>query len=829
MSEKLPEAIGSYRILAKLGQGGMGAVFKAVHETLERPAAVKLLPPEMAQNPEYVTRFLREARTVATLNHPNIVQVYDAGASEGRYFIAMELVEGTSLASYLEEKGRLSEEEGIRLLTQAARGLAVAHAKGLVHRDIKPENMLLDKDLNLHIVDFGLVMEMASQTQLTATGACLGTPMYMSPEQTDGEKADARSDIYSLGVTFYRALVGTPPFSSPTLMNLLFKHKFEAPPDPRTLRPDLSENIANLLLTMMAKPREDRPQDGQALVKLLEEMQQGKKIPPAPPFRSPLTSTGLPASATMGGMPAVETPQKKRVALYVGMAVAAVAILLIAGFVLWSLVWSEKSARVANASTTQNIKPQPAEPAPIVTDPPAARADERQQLIEKARELEANGDLPLALATYQRAAVLKTDAELEARIAALKGSSQPPAKAADPVKAEPVPAPDPGAELAREAQQLLARNDYALAAVKYEEAAQLAKKADLQQVYQARARDCRRQAYVKELETAEARGDWAAAAAACSQALALAPDPTLQARRDVLLKKAKDEAEYRGYMQTGDAALAKGEYVVARVNYQLAQRIVPSSAEAQTKLNEANGRLALLAGDEARARNDPHTARIEYLRAKELCPALRVEADQRIVTLAQQQISSEKVIADIDRLVRETRSNDAYAALAAALRADPTNAQLLALKEGLESLQACENLYRSLKPILQQGQTVAIDLRALDADDDRAERLRDSMETKALQCDTRSAQARTNFLSRANEPLRTMVTEAKTLALTAGGELDGAADHSRRKAAEAADFKGVNAGIFRIGVKGDKNKAEKYNRAADALTALGRQAKALSQ
>jgi hypothetical protein len=826
MSEKLPEAIGSYRIQAKLGQGGMGTVFKAMHETLERPAAVKLLPPEMAQNPEHVTRFLREARTVATLNHPNIVQVYDAGAFGGRYFIAMELVEGTSLGSYLNEKSMLSEEEGIRLLTQAARGLSVAHAKGLVHRDIKPENMLLDKDLNLHIVDFGLVMETASQTQLTATGACLGTPMYMSPEQTDGEKADARSDIYSLGVTFFRALAGTPPFSSPTVMNLLFKHRFESPPDPRAIRPELSENIANLLLTMMAKPREDRPQDGQALVTLLKEMQQGKKIPAPPPFRSPLTSTGLPVQSASALSPAVDATRKGRAMLFIGMAAAGLAILLIAGCVLWSLVWS---AKATGALTTKKGDVQEPGSSTVVTNPSGARPDERWLLIEKARELEANGDLPLALAAYERAAQMQTDAELEARIVALKGAMQSPGGATDPVEVEPTTSRDPGMELARKAEQHLARNDYALAAVKYEEAAQRTEKADLRQVYRSRAKDCQRQADLREVETAEAKGDWAAAAAACSRALDLAPDPALRTRRDVLLKKAKDESEYCGYMQTGDAALTKGEYIVARVNYQLAQRIVPASAEAQAKLNEANGRLALQAGDEARARNDSNAARIEYLRAKGLCPSLQGEAERRMTTLTQPQFLSGKVVAEIDRLVRETRSNDAYTALASALRADPTNTQLLGLKEGFESLQACESLYRSLKPILQQGQTVASDVLALDADDRRAASLRDSMETKALQCDTRSAQARTNFLSRANDPLRTMVLEAKTLALTVGGELDDGADRCRHKAAKAADFKGVNTGFFKIGVEGDKDKADKYTRTADSLSALGRQAKALSQ
>ncbi len=284
MNSSTPETIGSFRILAKIGQGGMGTVYRAVHGTLERPVALKILPNEFANNPEYVMRFLREARTVAALRHDNIVHVYDAGEQGGAYFIAMELIDGCNLGTYADEHKNVSEKDGLELLLQAARGLSAAHSKGLVHRDIKPENLLLGTDNILRIVDFGLVMESTSTTQLTATGACLGTPMYMSPEQADGENADARTDIYSLGVTFFRVFTGQTPFTSPTVMNLLFKHKFEAPPEPNSIRPDLSTNINSLLLHMLAKRREDRPQTAQNLIEMIETIKQGKNIPPPPKF-----------------------------------------------------------------------------------------------------------------------------------------------------------------------------------------------------------------------------------------------------------------------------------------------------------------------------------------------------------------------------------------------------------------------------------------------------------------------------------------------------------------------------------------------------------------
>ncbi len=290
MPTAAPETIGPYRLVSKLGQGGMGTVFRAVHGTLERPVALKVLSTEFAANPEYVSRFLREARSIAALGHENIVAVYDAGEHDHRYFIAMELIDGTNLLKYIEEHAQRSEADCLALLRQAACGLAAAHAQGLTHRDIKPENLLLGRDGVLRIADFGLVMEAASNTQLTATGAYLGTPMYMSPEQTDGEEADARTDIYSLGVTFYRVFTGETPFSSPTVMNLLFKHKFEAPPDPRQIRRDLSEDVAHLLLRMIAKPRKDRPQSAQALVDLIDGLKRGEHIPPPVPYISPALS-----------------------------------------------------------------------------------------------------------------------------------------------------------------------------------------------------------------------------------------------------------------------------------------------------------------------------------------------------------------------------------------------------------------------------------------------------------------------------------------------------------------------------------------------------------
>jgi serine/threonine-protein kinase len=179
----------------------------------------------------------------------------------------------------LKERGCLDETEGLRLLREAAAGLSAAHSKGIIHRDIKPDNLLLEGDRTVRIADFGLVRELGSNRKLTVTGAMMGTPAYISPEQAGGEPAEARSDLYSLGCTFYRAMTGHPVFASESAMSVIFKHRFEKPPDPRIRRTALSENTANLLLTMLGKNPVDRPASAQALCEMIDSIQSGATIP----------------------------------------------------------------------------------------------------------------------------------------------------------------------------------------------------------------------------------------------------------------------------------------------------------------------------------------------------------------------------------------------------------------------------------------------------------------------------------------------------------------------------------------------------------------------
>ena len=201
-----PKQLGRYTELTLLGQGGMGAVYRAFDPSLQRTVAIKVM---LGQNPEFLARFEREARAVAKLSHPNVVQVYDFGRDEQNnpYFV-MELLPGRSLDSLLKEKGPLPALKVVDVLRQAAEGLQAAHAVGIVHRDIKPHNLMLDDQGNVKLVDFGIARDMASTEELTSTQATPGTLHYMAPEVLSGQAADARADETKLGLEIVEALAG---------------------------------------------------------------------------------------------------------------------------------------------------------------------------------------------------------------------------------------------------------------------------------------------------------------------------------------------------------------------------------------------------------------------------------------------------------------------------------------------------------------------------------------------------------------------------------------------------------------------------------------------
>lgn len=301
--------IKGYEILSKLGQGGMGAVYKARQLSLDRPVALKILSPHLAKDKAYIERFLREARAVAKLNHPNIIQGIDVGECDGNYYFAMEFVDGPTLSEVIHREGPLEEPRALKLTAEIARALEHAHKHGLVHRDIKPDNIMLTKTGEAKLCDLGLA-KFASSGDAGATSdgrTVLGTPHYISPEQARGEKdIDIRSDIYSLGATCFHAVTGRTPFVGTNPPVIMTKHLTELVDDPRELREELSEGIALLIGKMMAKDPAHRQQDPTELLKDIELVSKGKL-----PRIGPEVKLGIKRAPTKA--PATELRRKVRI------------------------------------------------------------------------------------------------------------------------------------------------------------------------------------------------------------------------------------------------------------------------------------------------------------------------------------------------------------------------------------------------------------------------------------------------------------------------------------------------------------------------------------
>lgn len=271
-----------YDIESPLGHGGMATVFRGSDRVLGRPVAIKVLAERYAGDEKFVTRFKREARAAAGLNHTNIVSVFDTGDTDGRHYIVMEMVEGETLADLLKREGPLSPDRAARISGTIARALEAAHEKGLIHRDVKPGNVMLTRDGDVKVMDFGIARAATDDT-LTQTGMVLGTASYLSPEQSRGEPVDHRSDIYSLGCVMYEMLTGRPPFAGDTQVGVAYKHVHERPEPPSAVNPAV-------------------PAEVEAVVMRALEKDPAARHPSAEAFRDALTSavTGEPTEPLVG-------------------------------------------------------------------------------------------------------------------------------------------------------------------------------------------------------------------------------------------------------------------------------------------------------------------------------------------------------------------------------------------------------------------------------------------------------------------------------------------------------------------------------------------------
>ena len=286
---------GRYRILRKLGSGGMANVYLAEDEDLGRRVAIKILNDRYASDDTFNERFRREAKSAAALSHPNIVSIYDRGDAEGRPYIAMEVIEGRSLKELILASGSLPIAQAVEYAKQILNALRFAHRNGIIHRDIKPHNILLGAEDRLKVTDFGIAR--AGASQMTEVGSIMGTAQYLSPEQARGAPVTAASDLYSVGVVLYEMLTGKTPFNGETPIEIAMKHLNEPPRPPSDLRPEISPELDQIILRALAKDPHERYQAADDFVADLDRLEAG--IPVAP-------ETALAATAVLTGTAATQ-------------------------------------------------------------------------------------------------------------------------------------------------------------------------------------------------------------------------------------------------------------------------------------------------------------------------------------------------------------------------------------------------------------------------------------------------------------------------------------------------------------------------------------------
>lgn len=335
--------VGEYEVLGLLGEGGFGAVYRAVHPVIGKHAAIKVLKREFSSQPDMVARFVAEARAVNQIRHKNIIDIFSFGVlPDGRQFFIMELLEGLALETYLERHGAMPFSQAAPILRAVARALGAAHAAGITHRDIKPENVFICLDEDGHatpkLLDFGiakLVVDKNSQHK-TRSGIPMGTPLYMSPEQVHGKSVDPRSDIYSFGVMAFQMLTGRVPFDGESMMEVMMKQLNAAPPPPSSVAPTLSPALDAPILAMMEKDPAARPPsviDAVEAIVRAGGFNEGTTNPRLEPVSNP-GRTGAPAAVTsmfyndtlVASSTASGTPVERRRPV-VGLAIAAVAAL----------------------------------------------------------------------------------------------------------------------------------------------------------------------------------------------------------------------------------------------------------------------------------------------------------------------------------------------------------------------------------------------------------------------------------------------------------------------------------------------------------------------
>jgi serine/threonine-protein kinase len=332
------QTLGAYRLVERLGQGGMATVYKAYEAALDRYVAIKVLPQLLASDPTFMHRFRREAKAIAQLDHPNIVPIFSYGEESGITYIAMQFIRGGTLKH---SDKAYDTDDALRLLLPIARALGYAHKRGIVHRDIKPSNVLISNDGRPILADFGLAQMTDTSIKLTQSGVGMGTPTYMSPEQGQGDPVDQRTDIYSFGIMLYELVTGEAPFRADTPMAVVIKHLTAPMPMPRQVNPAIPEEVEALILKATAKNPDDRFQSAEEMALAMERaldhmpMQVAEKLPENVTFKKvePVLAVPEPAAPLSTKVSAVSPPKSKSV-----VKTLVVAVLLVIGVPCFGVV-----------------------------------------------------------------------------------------------------------------------------------------------------------------------------------------------------------------------------------------------------------------------------------------------------------------------------------------------------------------------------------------------------------------------------------------------------------------------------------------------------------
>lgn len=421
-----PEKIGRYEIKDELGRGGMATVYRAYDPRFEREVAIKVLPREMLHDPQFRTRFEREAKTIAMLEHPAIVPVYDFGEEDGQPYFVMRFMPGGSLSDRL-KGGPLSIQEAARIFSRLAPALDTAHARGIIHRDLKPGNILFDQYGEPYISDFGIAKLSESQASMTGSGI-VGTPAYMSPEQAQGEKIDGRSDVYGLGVILFEMLTGQQPFQGDTPMSVVVKHITDPVPHILDVKPDLPVGVEKIVEKALAKDRDERFSTSQQLTEALRAVSRGETpdigpVPTATRMAMPKTIMAQKQAAGVQAPPAkpeqAQGPKAtpKRTGLWIGLGAAALLVLAAGAAGIWFLRGMLPAAPQPTLTSTSTrpaadvntLTPTKAPLSTVTPQPPAPTAKPADTAVPTPRPIVIGGADMIAITSANNIWILRPD------------------------------------------------------------------------------------------------------------------------------------------------------------------------------------------------------------------------------------------------------------------------------------------------------------------------------------------------------------------------------------------------------------------------------------